>query len=73
MTERIKDSFTGRLCHFQTQPLGWRGGTTCSTLGTDMCHAHSSTTAVTVEHHFPELSLLNMVQNIGYANMHNAV
>lgn len=51
---------------------GW-DGTTCSSLDKGVCHAHSNTTAVTVEHHFPEVSLLNMVQIIGYANMHNAV
>lgn len=73
MTDEIKDRFSSRQCHPRTDTArnGW-SGTTWVTLGRGVCHTHSNT-AVTVEHHFPELSLLNMVQIIGYANMHNAV
>lgn len=38
-------------------------------LGTDACHTHFKHNSNNcVEHHFPELSLLNMVQIIGYVN-----
>lgn len=41
--------------------------------GINMCHTHFKHNSNNcVEHHFPELSLLNMVQIIGYVNMHNA-
>lgn len=42
-------------------------------LGRDECHTHLKNNSNNcVEHHFPELSLLNTVQIIGYVNMHNA-
>lgn len=41
-------------------------------LGTEEGHTHLNNSSNCVEHHFPELSLLNTVQIIGYVNMHNA-
>lgn len=73
VTDQAKDSLTSQRCHSTDATRNGRCDTTCTTLGKDVRHTHSNTTAVTAEHHSPELSLLNMVQIIGYANMHNAV
>lgn len=74
VTNKIKENnFTSGVALRQT-PLGMvYEASSVLFLGTDECHTHLKNNSNNcVEHHFPELSLLNTVQIIGYVNMHNA-
>lgn len=75
VTHKIKgNSFTSEWQGCPQTPLG----TVCAAapallLSADECHIHLRNNGSNcVQHHFPELSLLNTVQIIGYVNMHNA-
>lgn len=55
-------------------PLKWVCvATSLLSVGIALCHTRLKNNGNNcIEHHFPELSLLNTVQIIGYVNMHNA-